>query len=122
MEEQLIRFETAKLAKKNGLSGLFEHYYDDDGELKAASRAHSDWGHSNHFSYQSAPTQSLLQKWFRDSRSWFIEIDASHGKTFDVSISYFAEEHKKTRILCRRINKTYEESLEIGLIEALKMI
>ena len=61
MEEQLITFETAKLAydiKLNGYNSIFPGFnYNENGELK---------GYSDKY---VAPTQSLLQRWLREKHN-----------------------------------------------------
>ena len=114
MEDQLISFKTAKLAKEKGF------YIEDQ---------------NNHIPRYNLPTQSLLQKWLRELHNCFIEvgIHSPENKYFTkrnlryfVKINYYGknfniemtddEDYLKINI------KTYEEALEIGLQEALKLI
>lgn len=89
MKEQLISFNTAKLAKEKGFKLTYEvveedglprnsfHYYMPQGDLKYSERDeygnHGDtpFHHSQNTFYRDdgcciAPPQSLLQKWLRD--------------------------------------------------------
>lgn len=114
MKEQLISFETAKLAKEKGF------YIEDQ---------------NNHIPKYNLPTQSLLQKWLREVHNSFIEVGIHSPKNkyftkknlrYFVEINYYGknfnlemtnkEDFLKTNI------KSYEEALEIGLQEALKLI
>lgn len=69
----------------------------------------------------SAPTQSLLQKWLREEHSLHIMISCllgGGGYMFDVLETMYGDK----RTVCVKEFKTYEEALENGLQEALKLI
>lgn len=100
MEEDLIKFDTAKLAKEKGyMNGGYTSYtqyhtdyvYDDDPEhpeshKKDEIRFHDRFFHINDFekndlsneffTIYEAPTQSLLQKWLRKKYNIEIHIDS----------------------------------------------
>jgi hypothetical protein len=96
MKEQLITFETAKLAKEKGF------------DLN---------GHTND---KCSPSQSLLQKWLRDKFQVHIEIYVQLGfKHWSVSILPMA---KRVKAEHPSGFTSYEEALEKGLQEALKLI
>jgi len=104
MNEQLISFETAKLAKKKGFDWVVFGDYTKDGILI----------HTTPTAKYKAPTQSLLQKWLREEKEIF--IDVSYGNLnkkwyYSVSSTGFGE-----------TKKDYEEALEAGLKEALNLI
>ncbi len=118
MEEQLISFKCAKLAKEKGFNiECFAYYYNN--KLKFISEENpgncNEWDDSC-----TAPNQSLLQKWLREKKNQIINI------------SYFPEAKGdyKYNVLTRRgagwigtgKYKTYEEALEEGLLDALKLI
>ena len=106
MQEQLISFETAKLAelKKYSISSIT--HFNDDFTVK-------------NIEYINLPTQSLLQKWLREvhnihinvsplelSDGWrheAFEIKRTHYDSFGVGFGY----------------KTYEEALEAGLKKSI---
>lgn len=89
MEDQLISFETAKLAKEKGFEEYCFSYYNLKGEIK---HNYSENGSSTDVDFRvdledlldnfnrgipntySAPTQSLLQKWLREVHKIHIEI------------------------------------------------
>ena len=83
MEEQLISFDTAKLAKEKGFNIPCENFYieyiDDDVadlfnyEEQRGSGYAELYRNNQEFKY-SAPTQSLLQKWLREVHSIHIEV------------------------------------------------
>jgi hypothetical protein len=81
------------------------------------------------------PTQSLLQKWLRDEHNIDIQVICNHseklGKHYLLGIIYIINNQvesfiiKETDVNIDYVNKmfiTYEEALEIGLYESLKLI
>lgn len=137
MKEQLITFETAKLAKKKG--------FDIDGVKYIGSGEHIGKVGSDTSCklYYLAPTQSLLQKWLRENHKIEIELllDANyisegeicgcyrvivtnknnytigkkvHGATINKDVIYQQED-----IGC---TSNYEEALEEGLKAALNIV
>ena len=132
MEDTLITFETAKLAKEKGFfqetNRLKIPYYNYKGEFKGDV---SDWRirkyirgeNTSDIEFVSAPTQSLLAKWLREEYN--IHVTSQIGNldfinTYHYEIRYI----DKNKFMCK-VNgnfKTYEEALEIGLQKALKLI
>ena len=109
MKEQLIGFETAKLAKEKGFKRLCDFSYDEDGMIT---------GNCEQVYNFVAPTQSLLQKWLREKHKIHIELqcDSNYYKYF-ILIYY-----KTNCVFSLDDSLIYEEALEIGLQEALKLI
>lgn len=126
MEEQLISFETAKLAKEKGFKVKCNLYYSKSGAIK--QRAIKEVR-------IEAPTQSFLQKWLReehkleicvfkavtrseeyyitmlsDFNSGYMDFKYIEEGVFIVDQKYFTD------------FPSYEEALEKGLYEALKLI
>ena len=117
MEEQLISGLTNKLAKEKGFDNTIRHlvdyqreYVDPRGEGIGEYYSEKKWVRD-----YVHPTQSLLQKWLREVHGLNVLIYLSDkdcyiyhvwGKTGRDYDSY----------------KTYEEALEVGLQEALKLI
>ena len=120
MEEQLISLETAKLAKEKGFNE--ECYFTYDKISKEYCIFKSEYSETNSeinkYIY-SAPTQSLLQKWLREKHNILIfpyinfqEKDYFYCSIFPKNGDRFSTEDFLT----------YEEALEVGLQEALKLI
>ena len=123
MKEQRIEFETAKLAKEKGFteSGDYPLWYNSDG---TPANIWSDFWNIKKEDYPSSQvilrtTQSLLQKWLREV----------HNIAVYVSIhDYYQEYHGKFYFKIYNFSTVspyydnYEEALEIGLQEALKLI
>ena len=137
MEETLISFETARLAKEKGFNIFQDSWYDKNGEECFVE--HSDYCFSDYFSFKeldngeliteeeiySAPTQSLLQKWLRKKHELSVETFSLsyHNKiqfTFNIK-----KLNESLIIIISKNNLHYnsdEEALEAGLLECLKLI
>ena len=125
MTEQLISFETAKLAKEKGFNIPTLYGCNEKGELQ------------EYFTYESyspgepevritdfikeweyqLPTQSFLQKWLREKHN--IHLIAYKNINIDGYDWCYITTDGITNI---NSYKTYEEALEAGLQEALKLI
>ena len=129
MKEQLINFETAKLAKEKGVKLDINGLYWEDGSYDSGENA---LVYEEFQDVMSAPTQSLLQKWLRDVHKISVCVDFRHSETnkieginsvyYDVNIYTLSQGDAFKTIKLSQINDSYEEALEIGLQEALKLI
>ncbi|MGK0464836.1 hypothetical protein [Clostridium sp.] len=148
MEDKLIEFETAKLAKEKGFNLLTPKYYttenphsyhkDLDGvcilglmHSNTLYNPQDELDEETGISFYKlnpgiiyAPTQSLLQKWLREVHDLDVYVipNGSRDKSINkrlyhpqiwVRDKYQTELHSK---------HTYEQALEKGLIESLKLI
>ena len=105
MKEQLISFETAKLAKEKGFPKkplIFK---------KVGISIHGEE------IYKIYVTQSLLQKWLREVHS--IQINLIKLKS---SFMFFVFKEKTSFTASQKGFNSFEEALEKGLQEALKLI
>ncbi len=112
--EQLIKFETAKLAKEKGFNGLCDYSY----EGIVLSKTYKSWRNSDDRTEYAVPTQSSLQKWLREEHNIHIMIFPS----LDLTEYYVDVISKEDRTFIDNPLDTYEEALEIGLFEALELI
>ena len=136
MEDILISFETAKLAKEKGFNIDVINYYTPEGYCTDSNgymteRLESSNWNNGEGSYPtlsekvscSAPSQSLLQKWLREVHNIHIDIRinaVSRGNYF-----FYLSKTKTpfyTLFVSEKNSDSYEEALEIGLINALKLI
>ena len=121
MTDQLISFETAKLAKEKGFNLNFPTaVYIEEGDLWISQNLLNERITGKPFPkiLFTAPTQSLLQKWLREVQKTDIIINVtSTTNEYWSSIPNFIRGTLKSDCF-----KTYEEALEQGLIEALKLI
>ncbi len=120
MEETLISFSTAKLAKEKGFDWKTDAcYIIENKELNydATGEIHN---HNEFHDVVSAPTQSLLQRWLREKRKIYISIK--------LEIAYIPRgwycyiDADSYRLWGSQVYKTYEKALGVGLIKALKLI
>jgi len=107
MKEQLISSITAKLAKEKGFEFHCICNEKDPFDCKCDGRV----------------PQSLLQKWLREKHNIHIEIKKSNNikNGFWVEVDIWDEVHCIESLASVNFN-TYEEALEVGLCEALKLI
>lgn len=108
--EGLISFETAKLAKEKGFKKLCDFSYDEDGILT---------GNCEQSYNYVAPTQSLLQKWLREKHDIHITITSISQESWQYHIQ---KPKDKLGDNYEEDFENYEEALEVGLQEALKLI
>lgn len=123
MEEQLISFKTAKLAKEKGFVGLYPTtdyipMYVEDDETFIGELGEQQGEDDCRDNFYLAVTQSLLQKWIREVHS----IDVLVDKGFLSNKYSYEVLYKNDMLDSEYIFKTYEEALEIGLYEAIKLI
>jgi len=114
MKEQLITFETAKLAKEKGFDSKYTEDYDTLGFVQQRGILES-----HNLERVSAPTQSLLQKWLREVHNIHITITSISQESWQYHIT------KPGQRLGDNYEEdfyTYEEALESGLHQALKLI
>jgi hypothetical protein len=131
MEDQLVLFDTAKLAKEKGFKEDCTHYYNNK------TKSSKPFMHDDNpkvISVQDgtnlglltiAPTQSLLQKWLREKYDVIIIIDNLYDFHEEDDTYFYKIYNEKYVDKERELDDyylTYEEALEIGLQEALKMI
>ncbi len=133
MKEDIVRFDTAELAREKGFD-----IGDDNSvaySLKDKTIHRAEYLSYNDIAY--APTQSLLQKWLREEHNCFITVFLCGGEKYDEPF-YPYDSFSQSEIfftICihykgesKWINNkdyssnTYEEALETGLIEALTLI
>ena len=119
MEEKLISFETAKLAKEKGYTYAYE-FYDLEGNLNDFGMV-GGWTNCHDKNY-AAPTQSFLQRWLREKHNIHISIIFDENT---VNTYYFYKINSGDGFIKKESMhtfKTYEEALEIGLLTALELI
>lgn len=120
MNEELISFKTAKLSKEKGFALFTNVRYSDKnignsllkrGQLSTLAGASL-----------SAPTQSLLQKWLRENHGISLYVD--WGTVLGVIKWRFELSNINTNSIYTKTKyfNTYEQAMESGLLEALKLI
>ena len=138
MTEELISFETAKLAKEKSFDEKVYREYDKSGYLRCTSKTADvvlgPYDESLKSTEYPAPTQSLLQRWLREVHNIEVLIsrippeaalaDKNKGKNILKNYNcYIWNLNSNPRIANNgTFLDIYEEALEIGLQEALKLI
>jgi hypothetical protein len=130
MEEQLISFKTAKLAKEKGFNEQVLDCYNTDGDLYGGNTEHILFKNKQLLeTFYSAPTQSFLQKWFREVHNlellvtcnasrWFWELNKDYPNNGGTFIAWSRDYGSNDAGHW----ETYEEALEIGLRKALETV
>ena len=123
MTEQLISFETAKLAKEKGFEDRVNNaFYTFKGKLNSGKLLQT-YNFTKNGEGCDAPTQSLLQKWLREEKEVVVLIGLQGtDNEFTTTIDYDFKDGDSTTIYVWGYYKTYEKALEKGLKEALKLI
>ena len=132
MEETLISFETAVLAKEKGFNIATVYGYDNNGSLKEYfTYASYSPGEPEiriedficKWEYQ-APTQGLLQKWLREVHNIYLTVIPVGDSGYELRYWYYSILGVYCKDGQHGINRfqTYEEALEAGLLKALKLV
>ena len=129
--EQLVSFEAARLAKEKGCKlDLYSddewHYIDEEGDLFWCN-------HDPRSSYPNAErvvkcSQSLLQRWLREEHSLYVMLEETETLSLESGIGFYykiikVKDREHLRLdYSMYFYKTYEEALEAGLKEGLRLI
>lgn len=120
MTEELVTLETAKMLKEKGFSEDCMAFYTKDGLFKCNSYINTN------VLKLPAHTQSLAQKWLRETKNLHISIIRNAcGYGYDI-----CKADNGTHITDGIFDgpndggqwDTYEEALEVGIQEALKLV
>jgi hypothetical protein len=141
MQDTLITFETAKLAKEKGFLHSSTTYYSPEfGDVekikycqtgsplywKLGTGKNDNRYSSNLIPEIAAPTQSLLQKWLREIHNIHIWINTTFQDNkigYEAWVDVFKNNcFQEQQFDIEMYGKTYEEALEVGLQEALKLV
>ena len=116
MKEQLVSFKTAKLAKDKGFNWKVSLHYESNGNCFFDK---VECNFNNVELICSAPTQSLLQKWLREVHNIHITVTSISQESWQYHIQ---KPKDKLGDNYNEDYENYEEALEDGLQEALKLI
>jgi hypothetical protein len=136
MTEELVTLETAKLLKEKGFDETYEYcILDQDDDVIGASRGciinEKIVRHKNIKNAIPIPSLYQAQKWLREIKGVYVWVEPVIGKKWKVSFCDFNVPTEESDWMENEINKgngykvyvtTYEEALEAGLQEALKLI
>jgi hypothetical protein len=140
MKDELISFDIAKLAKEKGFDiecfswwGFFEETKRTELNTENLDLMnHNDWSDLDSEELQemkiySAPTKSLLQRWLREKHNIVVDVfqdskNCSYTGFWKVDISVLGKYQEDEMPTTRILKRDFEETLEAGLQEALKLI
>ena len=123
MTEEFVTLETAKLLKEKGFNEYCKNVIDIDNILRVTLYRTNSNLPKQCF---SLPTQSLAQRWLRETKNLHIEIYRSavgYGYAIVKADNGTWQEDDDSRgPNDGGLWDTYEEALEAGLVECLKLI
>lgn len=122
MIEELVTLETAKMLKEKGFNKFCSFAYIDEYCNLMSVHTTNSLIDKMGLGY-SAPNQSFAQKWLRETKNLNVEISYMYGNYWIYDILTIPE-HDLVGLSDRPIIHygTYEEALEAGIFEALKLI
>ena len=130
MQEQLVSYSVAKLAKEKGFNIPTSYCYKQNGKIwfdEIYAINYNDLPYSKEV--VSTPTQSLLQRWMREVHNIMIVILPyidCESKDLNWSLEYFLSDdlhnNRYFEIDESDSKNTYEEALEKGLQRALNYL
>ena len=133
MTEELVTLETAKLLKEKGFNWKCEHTISCDNIIRRYDIPQS-MSCSTEIDNEPVeflcPVLYIAQKWLREIRGVNVWVEPVIGKRWKISFCDFNSPIEESDWMENEINKgngykvydTYEEALEAGLQEALKLI
>lgn len=119
MNEDYVSFEVAKLLKEKGFDWFCENHYIVNCEPDGKTLAFAG------FIYYKKPTLYIAQKWLRETKSIHINIAAFEGNYYAVLFKTngsFIKNMVKEGPNRNGIWESYEDALNAGILEALKLI
>lgn len=124
MKNEIVSYKTAKLSKEKGFDEptVSTYRYEnliDDAEFEDGYK--NTFNSFNWFEI-SAPSQSLLLRWLREEHNIVVEIRVENNQTNFLFISRIYLLNHIKPLFISNLYERYEEALEIGLFEALKLI
>ena len=122
MKDKLIQFSTAKLAKQKGFNIETQKYWANyyTGEPLMKWKLISKEDKTMEYMEWAAPTQSLLQRWLREEHNLHVDM-YRNAIGFQCNLDKAGcGTHIRKVTDCEE--DTYEQALEKGIQEALKLI
>lgn len=124
MEDQLISFETAKLAKSKGFeiatSKYWCNYYTGEPIFKWKLLPYSEL--SVNWMEFPAPSQTLLTRWLLENHNIKVTVDSGTLNMAKKWVDWYGHVNTSIIIDHRDGYPTKEQALEVLLKEALKLI
>jgi hypothetical protein len=127
IEERLVSFETAVLAKKKGFNEMSTNLWKNPTGLATLCKGVMWYNNrkgedGRELPAYSAPTQSLLQRWLREIHNIHVIVTHFTNQPIDNELWENCFQVYVQGDGLHPYHRTYEESLEFGLQEGLKRI
>ena len=120
MTEEFVTLETAKILKEKGFNEPYSLAINvEDSRQYTTSRTNSELP----IKVCTHPTQSVTQKWLRETKKLHVEVSYMYGDYWIYDILTIPN-HDLVGLSDRPLvhYKSYEEALEAGIQETLKLI
>ena len=134
IHDEIVTFEVAKLAKKNGFNEECREFYCEDKSQKritiiscnrhvtsfdyCSNPMLEDYYPPHEYCYIAAPTQSLLQRWLRDNG--FGEVEVRHYSETNKYPHHYGWEVKDNLGVLMSYSSKMFATYELALEQALK--
>lgn|SRR3990167_10512152 len=122
MQDQLVSFETAKLAKEKKFREECFSFYNGFNELVLMEEDATIGDYNSTKIYISAPSQSFIQKWLRETHKIHLIVDPAEDNSYGIIVGTIQDMEWIYENNEPKYFKTYEEAIESGLQKALKLI
>lgn len=120
IEEQYVSFETAKLAKEKGFDIPTRYGFSERRSLVRVDTS-DNWNQDKEL--YSRPTQSLLARWLREVHNMCVEVySTGYGFIWCICDTDSGSFSNETGSNDAGAWDTYEDAMEDGLQEALKLL
>lgn len=123
IEEQFVSFDTARMLKEAGFRELTKTHYSNSGQIWETAMP-ADYNDDFNCNTCNRPTQALAARWLREVHHYAVCVwfSKDHEKWFyahgNMDSIVFDTDYRISEF----IYETYEEALEAGLQEAIKLI
>ena len=123
IEESYVSFDTAKMLKEAGFDVPTSTHYSNSGEVWQSS-APEDYNDDKSCKACSRPTQALAARWLREAYHYAVCVwfSKDHEKWFYAHGNMDNIVFDTDYCISEYIYDSYEEGLEAGLQEAVKLI
>ena len=125
MNEDYVSFKVAKLLKEKGFKWLVNHYYNKYGNFNNTYETWENYSDLIGELMISAPTLYMAQKWLREKKEIHITLDISQSGYYAVlwkTNGTFIKTLVDKGLNSDGVWNTYEDAMDAGIYEALKLI
>jgi predicted transcriptional regulator len=121
MTNEIVKFETALLASEKGFNYMKANCYGDNLAYDTGVHKGKLIQAGTTLNNVLAPNQSLLQRWLREFHEISVKVDDFYTNSkirYDYIVCKLGHQEESHS----ELYETYEEALEVALVEALNMI